>query len=376
MRSALRRMDVRLFLSHGAVALIGVAAVTLVVRFTVPGIFDREMRQRGMMAGVGRAANELAAARDSLPGALNTALVIGAVVALVAAAVLALVATRRIMEPVDAVRDATRRLAEGTYDVEVPVPPVVELGGLARDVSRLGETLAETEQRRAALVSDLAHELRTPLTTLRGFLEGLTDGVFEPTPEVLADLTEEVARLQRLVGDLNVLSRADEGALPLHLGRRDVAELAAGVVGRLAPQYADKGVSLELDAPYAVTATLDADRVTQLLTNVVGNALAYTDAGGAVTVTVRGGPERVEVEVTDTGRGIPADELARVFDRFHRIEGSGVGTGIGLTVARGIARAHGGDVTAASAGPGRGATFSVVLPVTGPPEPTGAPEGP
>ena len=235
------------------------------------------------------------------------------------------------------------------------------------DVSRLGETLAETEQRRAALVSDLAHELRTPLTTLRGFLEGLTDGVFEPTPEVLADLTEEVARLQRLVGDLNVLSRADEGALPLELGsprRRAAGALAS--LGRLAPQYADKGVSLGLDAPGPATATVDPDRVTQLLTNLVGNALAYTDRGGEVTVAVRGGRERVVVEVTDTGRGIAAEELPRVFDRFHRTDPSGAGTGIGLTIARGIARAHGGDVTASSAGPGRGANFVVTLPVTGP----------
>ena len=118
----------------------------------------------------------------------------------------------RVMQPLDAVRDADRKMAEGTYGVEVPVPAVTELGALAEDVNRLGAALAETEQRRAALVSDLAHELRTPLTTVRGFLEGLTDGVFEPTPDVLADLTEEVARLQRLVGDLNVLSRADEGA--------------------------------------------------------------------------------------------------------------------------------------------------------------------
>ena len=118
---------------------------------------------------------------------------------------------------------------------------MTELGALAEDVNRLGAALAETEQRRAALVSDLAHELRTPLTTVRGFLEGLTDGVFEPTPEVLADLTDEVARLQRLVGDLNVLSRADEGALPLDLARHDVAQVAASVAGRLGPAVRRQG---------------------------------------------------------------------------------------------------------------------------------------
>lgn len=388
MRSALRRMDVRLFLSHALVALIGVVAVALVVRFAAPGIFDAEMQRRGMAGGVGRGASDVAAAKDSLLGALNAALAIGVVVALVAAAVLAAVAARRVMGPLDAVRGATRKMAEGTYGVEVPVPAVTELGALAEDVNRLGAALAETEQRRAALVSDLAHELRTPLTTVRGFLEGLTDGVFEPTPDVLADLTDEVARLQRLVGDLNVLSRADEGALPLDLARHDVARVAVSVAGRLAPQFADKGIALDVDAPGPVPAVIDRDRVTQLLTNVVGNALAYTEPGGRVGVTVRaegsGGGEGAQavVEVTDTGRGIAADELARVFDRFHRVDHSGSGTGIGLTIARSVARAHGGDVTVRSPGPGQGSTFVVRLPVEGPigpPSPTaspGAPEGP
>ncbi len=376
MRAALRRMDVRLFLSHALVALIGVVAVALIVRLTAPGIFDAEMQRRGQAGGAGRGATDVAAARDSLLGALNIALVIGVVVALVAAAVLAALATRRVMQPLDAVRDATRKMAGGTYGVEVPVPAVTELGALAEDVNRLGAALAETEQRRAALVSDLAHELRTPLTTVRGFLEGLTDGVFEPTPDVLADLTEEVARLQRLVGDLNVLSRADEGALPLDLARRDVAQVAASVAGRLAPQFADKGVVLEVDVPEAAPALIDGDRVTQLLTNVVGNALAYTEPGGRVTVAVRRDGAQVTVEVADTGRGIDPDELPRVFDRFHRADRSGSGTGVGLTIARSIARAHGGDVIAESAGLGDGSTFVVRLPVEGPqssPTPASAP---
>lgn len=374
MRAALRRMDVRLFLSHALVALSGVVAVAVVVRLAAPGIFDAEMRRRGVGSAMGRAGSDVAAARDSLLGALDVALAIGIVVALAAAALLALVATRKIMGPVDAVRDATRRLAEGTYGVEVPVPAVSELGALAEDVNRLGAALAATEQRRAALVSDLAHELRTPLTTVRGFLEGLTDGVFELTPDLLADLTDEVARLQRLVDDLGVLSRAEEGALPLDLGRHDLARLTGAVVARLGPQFADKGVGLDLVAPDRAFAVVDPDRVTQLLTNVVGNALAYTEPGGRVTVVVGlEGPD-VVVEVADTGRGIAADDLARVFDRFHRVERTGIGTGIGLTVARSVARAHRGDVTASSSGPGEGSTFVVRLPVDGPTDgPTAGP---
>ena len=366
MRAALRRMDVRLFLSHALVALIGVVAVALVVRLTAPGIFDAEMQRRGMAGGAG-----VVRLTSPRPRTAFSARSTSRWPSASSSPSWPLPSWPRwppagSCSPSTRCADATRKMAGGTYGVEVPVPAVTELGALAEDVNRLGAALAETEQRRAALVSDLAHELRTPLTTVRGFLEGLTDGVFEPTPDVLADLTEEVARLQRLVGDLNVLSRADEGTLPLDLARRDVAQVAASVAGRLAPQFADKGVVLEVDAPEAVPALIDGDRVTQLLTNVVGNALAYTEPGGRVTVAVRRAGAQVTVEVVDTGRGIAADELPRVFDRFHRADRSGSGTGVGLTIARSIARAHGGDVTAESAGLGDGSTFVVRLPVDGP----------
>ena len=183
-----------------------------------------------------------------------------------------------------------------------------------------------------------------------------------------------------------MLSRAEEGALPLKLGRHDVAELAAAVAGRLAPQFADKEVSLVVGpsgaagAATPAVALVDPDRVTQLLTNVVGNALAYTEPGGRVAVAARRDDGDVVVEVTDSGRGIAPDELGRVFDRFHRVDraGAGSGTGIGLTIARSIARAHGGEATAHSAGVGHGSTFVVRLPVDGPgaTDTTDATEGP
>jgi histidine kinase len=356
----LRRLDARLFASHAIVAVIGALAATLVARRLAPGLFDDRMGQGGRF-GQGPPAGS-GEARGAMQDALDAALAAGLVVAVAAAALAAVLVTRRLLRSLDSVRGATRDLAGGRYAVRVPIPPETELAALAADVNRLGEALASTEQRRARLISDLAHELRTPLTTIEGFLEGLIDGVFEPTPEVLGDLSDEVGRLKRLAGDLGTLSRADEGALRLELTRTDVAELARRVTDRLRPQFEDKGVTLDVHAGAPSTADVDADRIVQLLTNLVGNALAYTPAGGTVTVTTATDPDGVTVTVRDTGIGIPPGDLELVFERFQRGDRTGRGTGIGLTIARSIARAHGGEVTARSAGPGRGATFTVRLP--------------
>lgn len=371
MRRWLRRLDARLFVSHAAVALIGAVTAAVVARVLAPGLFDDRVRGRGFG---GPAAAGVEPARSALHDALDTALVVGVVVAFVAAGLAAVLVTRRLLLPLAAVQAATRRLASGQYEAHVPEPAELELAALAADVNRLGAALAATEQRRAQLMSDLAHELRTPLTTIQGFLEGLIDGVFEPTPEVLGDLSDEVARLERLAGDLGTLSRADEGALQLAWSDADVADLTRRVTDRLRPQFDDKGVELQLRAPDPVPARVDADRVVQLLTNLVGNALAYTAPQGSVTVTVAVAPvdHEVVVAVQDTGIGIAADELESVFERFHRGDRTGPGTGIGLTIARSIARAHGGEITAASPGRGAGATFTVRLPVAPWRQPTDA----
>ena len=186
----------------------------------------------GPGAGGGAGANgaQLHAAFGS---ALDTSILVG-----LAASVLA-AGGRQSSSPAgcwaDAVRRATRRLAEGHYTEKVPVPREAELAALAVDVNNLASTLAETEHRRVQLISEVAHELRTPLTTIDGYMEGLLDGVFEPTPEVLSAVSDEVARLRRLAADLSALSRTEEGALDLDLGTADLTELAARAAERLRP---------------------------------------------------------------------------------------------------------------------------------------------
>ncbi|HET9969722.1 MAG TPA: HAMP domain-containing sensor histidine kinase [Streptosporangiaceae bacterium] len=197
-------------------------------------------------------------------------------------------------------------------------------------------------------------------------MEGIIDGVFAPEPEILGAVSDELRRLRRLADDLSALSRAEEQRLDLHPADADLADLARRAADRLAPQFSDGNVTLTVHAAGPLPVRADPDRITQVLTNIIGNALAATPADGTVTIEARTAGRRAEVAVTDTGVGLDAGDLERVFERFYRAPGqprrSG-GSGIGLTIARGIARAHGGEVTASSPGQGRGATFLVTLPL-------------
>jgi len=218
----------------------------------------------------------------------------------------------------------------------------------------------------------VTHELRTPITVIRGQTEGLIDGVVTPSAEVYAAIAEEASRLQRMVDDLTLLSRADEGTLEIHLADLDLAAVAAAAAERLRPQfdYADVVLVVDVDTrPGPLTVRGDSDRVTQVLSNLLGNALGHTPAGGTVTLRAGCDGTMAFVDVTDTGPGIPGDELERIFERFYRRPDDGeptgrpirAGRGIGLTIARSLARAQGGDVVASSAGPGRGATFRLTI---------------
>ncbi|MFI9169201.1 sensor histidine kinase [Streptomyces lincolnensis] len=284
--------------------------------------------------------------------------------------------SRFLLRPLDRVRVATRRLAEGHYDDVLEVPSEPGLAALVQDVNTLAAALADTERRRARLISEVAHEMRTPITILRGQIEGIADGIFAPDEATFASLADDLDRLQRLVGDLSSLSRSEEGAFDLRRRPIDVAMLAQSTAERLRPQYDDQTVTLVVDAGTPVGAFCDPDRITQVLVNLLGNALAASDPHGHVALSVHTEPSpehRVIVRVTDDGIGIAEHDLERIFHRFERLEHPGRpaaagGSGIGLTIARGIARAHGGDITAESAGPGKGATITLRLPQEPAPE--------
>lgn len=352
----------RLFASYGVVALAGAATVLILTRILVPRLFDDRMQGIGRTTGVG--GGQMAASQhNAVVSALNTSLIIGLSISLVVAAVAAVVMARQVLRPIDDLRAATSRLATGRYDQPVAAPSEPELAALANDVNRLATALTQTEQRRAALIGDIAHEMRTPLTTITGYVDGFGDGLFDKD-EMIAAVSAETARLRRLAADLAAVSRVEEGQLTLDPTNTDLSVIVRTVGDRLRPQFDAKPVTLIIDATSSVDVVVDLERLAQALTNLIGNALAYTPPSGTVRVSVAADAQIACVEVSDSGRGIAPEDLEHVFERFFRADPNGhaAGTGIGLTIARSIARAHGGDLTAASEGTDRGATFSLTLP--------------
>lgn len=359
------RLPVRLFLSYAVVAVVGAVVAYLTVRLLAPHLFDQRI---GMMNGNGRGmmSGDGTTVHSAFRSALNTALVVGFLGSVVAAAGIAALVTRQLLRPLDAVRSATRQIAAGHYEASVPLPAEPELAGLATDVNTLAQALADTESRRVRLLGEVAHELRTPLTTLDGYVEGMIDGVFPADEQTLGRLSAELRRLHRFADDLSSLSRAEEDRLDLRPVDTELADLAGRAAARLAPQYEDAHVRLVVDADTSLPVHADADRILQVLTNLLGNALLATPEGGTVTIAVRRMGDRGEVAVSDTGVGLAEVDVERVFERFYRAPGQArrsAGSGIGLTIARRIARGHGGDVTASSEGRGRGSTFVLSLPL-------------
>jgi histidine kinase len=356
----LRRLDVRLFGSYALLAIAVVTALVLTFALRAPSLFDDRIRSVG---AAGRTETE---SHHAFVSALWSTLPIALALSAVAAAFVAVLVARRVLRPIAAVRRATGRLAAGHYDERVAEPAELELAALAADVNHLADALETTERRRARLISEVAHEIRTPLTAINGYVEGILDGVFEATEETLTSISEETARLQRLATDLTTLSRAEEGALELRVGEADLHDFARATVTRLRPQYDDKGVTLELVDGPPVAVRVDRDRIMQVLTNLLGNALTYTSSGGHVVVRTGRRADTASVVVSDNGVGIAADDLPLIFERFYRVPGLDRppgGSGIGLTVAQGIAHAHHGDIRATSPGVGQGTTFTLELPL-------------
>lgn len=357
---AAMKLVTRLVVSHAAVAVIAGGATLLVVRQLAPLLFDERVRRLGQGAG-----GAMGTLRQQMASAVDQSLLIGVLVGVAGATVTGAIAAYRLVRPLRQVREAARRLADGDYSHRVPLPHDRELADLAHDVNELGKSLSDTETRRTALISDVAHEMRTPLTVIDGYLEGMIDEVIPTTPAQLDLVRAETRRLRRLAADLSTLSRADEGRLAIHPVPMDLGAVVAGAARRLIPQAGEGGVQLEVQpGPGPVWVQADPDRIAQIVTNLVGNALHATPSGGIVTVGLELTPQAALVHVADTGVGLAPEDLARVFERFFRAPGGAYpGSGVGLTIARTLARGHGGDLYAVSDGPGRGCTFSFWLPL-------------
>jgi signal transduction histidine kinase len=312
-------------------------------------------------------AKAMNAFRLGLDKGLAGAVFAGIALSLTTGAIAAILISRLIVRPIEQMRTAARLMTTGHYDARVPAPSTPELAGIAADLNTLSGRLDETEKRRVRLVSDLAHELRTPLTILRGQLDALADGLYQPGPELVGSMGEEVERLRRLTDELSHLSRAEEDAYQIQPRDTDLSAIAHGIADRLRPEFDQSGVALSVTSVDAVRAPADPDRVSQILVNLLTNALAACDRGGRVIVSLGYEGDLAVLRVTDNGCGIAPEDLDLIFERFERRVPVGhpaphQGSGIGLTIARALAHAHGGTLTAHSPGPGRGAVFTLALP--------------
>jgi signal transduction histidine kinase len=238
---------------------------------------------------------------------------VGVLVSVVLALVVSALVAGRIIRPLDRVRIATRRLAEGSYSERVALPAEAELAALAADVNALASSLEETVFD-SCPISPMSCG---PLSAIEGYMEGLIDGVVPAEPETFASVAEEAARLKRLASYLSTLSRIQEdGGVTLRV-EFDLGDLAYSVATRLRPQFDDQNVQLRVNTPH-LQMSGDPDRLTQVIVNLLGNALTYTPSGGRVEVTGRRRDGQIELEVTDTGRGLSDADLQRVFERFYR----------------------------------------------------------
>jgi histidine kinase len=294
--------------------------------------------------------------------ALTLALLVAIGIGLVIALGLGWWLTRRLLRTFTEIKEGASRLADGHYSERVTVPPELELADLAESVNTLADSLERTEQTRARLVSDLAHEIRNPLSTIEGYMEGLIDGVLPASRETYEAVAAEAHRLKRLTWDLSTLSKAQEGAIEFNMAVDDLRSIVARVVETLGPQYDLNEVGLNVSVDEAMPVHVDGDRIAQTLTNLLGNALGHTPPGGQVTVSGGADNRWCWVAVSDTGPGIPETELETIFERFTRLDSTHSGTGIGLNIARTLARSHGGDVTASSPPDHPGARFELKLP--------------
>ncbi len=354
----MHRLRNRLVISHLVVAAVGAAISLLVVAWEAPAQFNRGMNGQGVRMG------QQGSSRELFWSALREGLLLGTVAAMLAALAAAWFIAVRLSRPLEDVRAATHRISSGDYELEIPAPREVELAELVGDVNDMAGRLRTVEGERVRLLGEVAHEMRTPLTVLTGRVEGLQDGVFAPDTELLAGMAGELRRLERLADDLGALSRVEERRLVLERSRVDLSELTGRAVARFSSDPRAAGVDLtwEGDAPVVVDG--DPERLAQVLDNLIGNALRSVAGTGRVTVQVAATEDLATLTVSDTGKGVAREDLERIFERFYRGADARPedGTGVGLTVSRGIAEAHGGSLVAESAGPDQGARFTMTLP--------------
>ncbi|MEM8778972.1 MAG: HAMP domain-containing sensor histidine kinase [Cyanobacteria bacterium P01_G01_bin.49] len=358
-------LGTRLFLSHILVMFVGLGSFIFIAKISSPRMFVirlEQLEQRGFFT--------VRSARTYLVNGFETAwnnsafwsVIFGAS----AAGGMSYVASQRIMKPLNQMKEITQKLAEGHLEERMPKSEVPEWDQLGKSFNIMASSLEDVEKRRRELISDMTHELRTPLTVVRGYLEELSSDKIEPSPELYLRLIKETKRLERLIHDLQELSKAEAGYLSITLYPISILPLLQSLVEKFANQVMDDGPDIQLKSPKELPPVLaDNDRTEQILVNLIGNAIRYTETG---TITVKAWCKNkyIWIEIIDTGIGIKAEDLPYIFERFWRADKSrsrfSGGTGIGLAITRRLVQLQGGIIEVESE-LGKGSIFRFSLPI-------------
>jgi signal transduction histidine kinase len=274
----------------------------------------------------------------------------------------------RIIRPLRSLAAAAHGIAQGDLDKRAWVGDDDEVGKVALTFNQMAETLQRYSKERQNMIADIAHELRTPLAVIQSNLEGMIDGVLPSSPDELVSLHQEALLLNRLIGDLRTLSLAETGQLNLEKQATDLGKLVQRVVDRLSLRAEEKKISIKTElAEDLPIIQADPERMRQVITNLVDNALRYTPAGTIITVAAHLSSGNIEMSVSDDGPGISPEDIPNVFDRFWRAEKSRSrvtgGSGLGLAIVKQLIEAHGGNISVVSEGLTKGTAFKLILPI-------------
>ncbi|TPG37145.1 sensor histidine kinase [Mycolicibacterium hodleri] len=355
----------RLLAAQALVLVAGGATTWIVALIVGPPLFSEHLRRAGMV----HSPNEEFHAEQ----AYRYATAISIAVAIGVAALTALLVTgyfsRRLQRSVTEVSSAATAVANGRYDIRVaPMRLGEDFANLARAFNQMAERLESVETTRRQLFGDLAHEIRTPIAVLEAYVEAVEDGVKTLDRDTVGTLRDQTSRLVRFSDDFAALAKAEEGQGAIAVQRLNPRTFISTTLSTAADRYAAKDVLLRSDlAPDLPLVSADPQRMSQVLGNLLDNALRHTAPHGHVDVVASADSRELTISVTDSGEGISAEHLPHVFERFYRVDAARArshgGAGIGLAIAKAITEAHGGRIAVASRGVGMGSTFSVSLPI-------------
>lgn len=291
---------------------------------------------------------------------LAQAALIGLAIALISSALI----SQTIARPLQALSHAATEVAQGDLHTPVIITGPTEVQNLAVAFNEMKTQVNQAQQSQRDFLANVSHDLKTPLTSIQGYAQAILDGAAKDPKRAATIIYEEAERLNRLVTQLTDLARVEAGRFSLHLTAIDLGQMVTSVAQSLAVMADKKHISLEIDAPSMPSVAADGDRFSQVLNNLISNAIKYTPDGGNVWVKTRAVEGGVEVSIADNGVGIPEKDLPRIFERFYQVDkarGPSRGTGLGLAIVKEIIQAHGGKIEVQSV-EGRGSRFSVWMP--------------